>query len=161
MAGLFIGTHLNRLDAKGRVSVPAPFRQSLETGGDGTVTCFPAAQNACLEAMSTKLISTLLSAANRSYATFSAEGDALLTAMVGQADRLKWDSGGRIQLSASLLQHAELQEGEVAFLGIGYRFQIWHPDKLQQHQKNAINLVKSKTLVLPNVSSPSGEQETS
>ena len=85
MAGLFIGTHHNRLDAKGRVSVPAPFRQALETNGDGTVTCFPATQNTCLEAMSTDVISSLLAAANKNYATFSQENDALLTAIVGRA----------------------------------------------------------------------------
>ena len=161
MAGLFIGTHLNRLDAKGRVSVPAPFRQSLETNSDGTVTCFPAMQHACLEAMSTRLITSFLDSASKNYATFSTEGDALLTAMLGRADRLKWDSGGRIQLPATLLQHAELQEGEIAFLGLGFRFQIWHPDKLEKHQQHADGLVESKKLTLPQVASPSGEQETS
>ena len=160
--GLFIGTHLNRLDAKGRVSVPAPFRQALETGGDGTVTCFPSAHNTALEAMGTELVASLLAATNKGYATFSQEGDAVLVAMLGRAERLKWDSGGRVQLPSALLQAAALGEGEVAFLGLGLRFQIWHPEKLKIHQEHADSLVKSQALALPNVSFPGmGGQETS
>ena len=143
------------------MSVPAPFRQALETNGDGTVTCFPATQNTCLEAMSTDVISSLLAAANKNYATFSQENDALLTAIVGRADRLKWDAGGRIQLPATLLKAAELHEGEIAFLGLGLRFQIWHPNKLEKHQQLANSLVENKALALPNVASPSGEHQTS
>ncbi|NVN31817.1 cell division/cell wall cluster transcriptional repressor MraZ, partial [Endobacter medicaginis] len=34
--GVFLGTHQNRLDAKGRVSVPAGFRSALRGGGEAS-----------------------------------------------------------------------------------------------------------------------------
>src|SRR5215469_5490513 len=53
---LFIGTHQNKLDAKGRVSIPAQFRSALKKmshAGEGaavaTVYLRPSHQNACIE----------------------------------------------------------------------------------------------------------------
>src|SRR5262245_60437006 len=49
----FLGTHQNKLDAKGRVSVPAPFRAALRARGENNGTHLvlrPSHQHPCIEA---------------------------------------------------------------------------------------------------------------
>ena len=49
---MFLSTYENRLDKKGRVSVPAPFRSYLSNLGYNGVVCYPSFNNQSIEAWS-------------------------------------------------------------------------------------------------------------
>ena len=47
---MFLSTYENKIDKKGRVSVPASFRSYLSNLGYNGVVCFPSFNNHCIEA---------------------------------------------------------------------------------------------------------------
>jgi MraZ protein len=47
---MFLSTYENRIDKKGRVSVPASFRSYLSNLGYNGVVCFPSFNNQSIEA---------------------------------------------------------------------------------------------------------------
>ena len=47
---MFLSTYENKLDKKGRVSVPASFRSYLSNLGYNGVICYPSFNNQCIEA---------------------------------------------------------------------------------------------------------------
>ena len=47
---MFLSTYENKLDRKGRVSVPASFRSYLSNLGYNGVICYPSFNNQCIEA---------------------------------------------------------------------------------------------------------------
>ncbi|WP_068314869.1 division/cell wall cluster transcriptional repressor MraZ [Polycladidibacter hongkongensis] len=135
MAG-FVSHFTNRVDAKGRVSVPASFRAVLASDGYDGLYCFPSPFQAAVDAGGHGLVSEIelrLSA----FAPLSAEHDALSTALYGASETLKIDRDGRIQLSDMVRQHAGISD-QVVFVGQGYKFQIWAPARFEVHRKDAM-----------------------
>ena len=64
----FLGTHQNRLDAKGRVSVPAAFRAALKAGNEANGTHLvlrPSHQHPCIEAWPAAVFEALAEPLNR------------------------------------------------------------------------------------------------
>jgi len=130
---LFIGTHQNKLDAKGRVSIPAQFRSILKRNshaGEGapvaTVYLRPSYQDACIEAWTELDFEALSGPLGASYGLFSKEQDDLALAVFGSACALETDKEGRIMLPDTLIAHAGITDA-VAFIGARDKFQIWEP----------------------------------
>ena len=59
---MFLSTYENKLDKKGRVSVPASFRSHLSNLGYNGVICYPSFNNASIEACSQDRIEKISSA---------------------------------------------------------------------------------------------------
>ncbi len=78
----------NRLDAKGRVSIPAGFRQVLARDGFEGLYVHPALDVAALDAGGTALIASIDQILSR-FSPFSAEWEALSTALNGTSEILK------------------------------------------------------------------------
>lgn len=136
----FLGTHQNRLDAKGRVSVPAPFRNLLksqsETNGNGTqLVLRPSHQHPCIEAWPPAEFEALAQSLN-SYDLFSEEHDDLATALYAEAFPVESDKEGRIMLPEALAAHAGLSDA-VVFMGTGRTFQIWEPGAAERRRTEA------------------------
>ncbi|HEY4043843.1 MAG TPA: division/cell wall cluster transcriptional repressor MraZ [Rhodopila sp.] len=130
---LFIGTHHNKLDAKGRVSVPAQFRSILKRNshaGEGaaiaTLYLRPSHQNACIEGWTELDFEGLSAPVAAGYNLFSEEQDDLALAIFGTACLLETDKEGRIMLPDTLIAHAGITD-TVAFIGAREKFQIWEP----------------------------------
>lgn len=147
MQRLFFGTHINRLDSKGRVSIPASFRQALSEDGNAAVVCFPSLNAPVIEGVGEDYMGRLQRGITHNHDVFSQESDALATSLFADATRLAWDSGGRIQLPPLLLAFAGI--GEVAvFVGIGERFRILNEERGAQEQAAAKRLVAEKRLTV-------------
>jgi MraZ protein len=150
----FVSTFTNKIDAKGRVSIPAPFRAVLErdgyTGGTagaaptGGIYCYPSLDSAALDAGGERL-ARKIDALLANLADYSDERDELSVALYGDVQVLHVDADGRIVLPESLRAHAGLA-GQVTFVGLGDKFQIWEPaafearraaarEKVQEHRK--------------------------
>ncbi|MBX9925175.1 MAG: division/cell wall cluster transcriptional repressor MraZ [Hyphomicrobiaceae bacterium] len=150
----FVSTITNKIDAKGRVSVPAAFRAVLERdryqGADGTsIYCYPSLDAPALDCGGERLaqkIDRLLAG----LPDYSDERDQLSVALYGEVQILTIDGDGRIVIPESLRSHAGLGSaggtGQITFVGLGDKFQIWDPDafanrrelardKAQEHRK--------------------------
>lgn len=124
----FLGTHQNRLDSKGRVSVPSAFRDVLRAGSDGgecAVILRPSHTHPCIEAWPIRVFNALADSVD-TLDLFSDAQDDIATALYADAHRLDADKEGRVLLPDSLVQHAGLTDA-VCFMGKGRTFQIWEP----------------------------------
>jgi MraZ protein len=122
----FMGTHEHRVDAKGRVSIPAAFRAVLRNGAeDGTVTLIvrPSHLRACLEGWPTAEFATLRAQLDR-VDPLSLEYEELSERIYAKAQKLESDREGRIIIPERLAKFAGINEG-VTFIGAGPTFRIW------------------------------------
>ncbi|MEL6363636.1 MAG: division/cell wall cluster transcriptional repressor MraZ [Pseudomonadota bacterium] len=122
----FVGSSTHKIDAKGRVSVPAEFRKTLAGREFDGVYCFPAFTGATLECGGEELIDGL-NAMISEMEMFDDDREAFELVVMGETRKLSVDATGRIQLPEEFLTHAEL-DGSATFVGRGDRFQIWKPE---------------------------------
>ena len=99
---LFLSTFENRIDKKGRLSVPAPFRAVLERRRD-PLYLFKSLTEPCLEGCGPERIGQIVDAID-SMDSLSAEVATLQT-MLSSAQGMKLDGEGRMMLSVGLLIH--------------------------------------------------------
>jgi len=149
---LFLSTYINKVDRKGRVSIPAPFRASLSVAGEAGLSLpglvlFRASGHACLEGFPWSRMEEL-SARLDHYDVFSSDQDDLATAIFGEAAPLSVDADGRIVMPQDLIDFAGIGE-QAAFVGMGRKFQIWEPAALEKRRKQARSAVRDKGLTLP------------
>lgn len=141
---LFTSTYENKLDKKGRVSVPARYRAVLEAAHQPLfITC--SLKNPCLEGMPQtrlQLIANTLDGMD-----MMADKRALLEFILSQAQEMRPDSEGRVMLTDHFMNHANLHGSKtVQFVGVGGMFQIWNPQKYQGFAKNSHNRIKGGEL---------------
>ena len=145
--GQFLGTHLNRLDTKGRVSIPSTFRAGLRAGSDTggcAVVLRPSHTHSCIEAWPLEVFSALAAPVER-LDLFSEEQDDLTTALYADAHRLEADKEGRVLLPEMLVAHAGLTDA-VSFMGKGRTFQIWEPAAAARRMAEARDRARGVTL---------------
>ena len=129
----FRGESLHKVDLKGRVSVPAPFRRVLEDGdpefktgsNPNFVIVYGGVKTPCLEAYTMKSISTVDQLISK-LPRFSREREILERFINTQSIYIQLDENGRIVLPPKLKAFIGL-EGEAIFAGMGEKFQIWEP----------------------------------
>jgi MraZ protein len=127
----FVSNFVNRLDAKGRVSIPAPFRTVLARDGFEGLYLHPALDLPALDAGGNVLLKEI-DAFLQTLPPYSEERDRLSTALFGTSEILKVDTEGRVVLTESAKDHACIVE-TVAFVGLGHKFQIWEPSRFAAH----------------------------
>jgi MraZ protein len=121
----FVATFVNRLDQKGRVSVPAPFRAVLAREGEEGVYCYPALDQAAIDGGGVRLKEAIAQRLNV-FETFSEDYESLSTAFYGES---------RIPDTAT-------------FVGQGFKFQIWEPERFAERQREARAHLRSVTRAL-------------
>src|SRR5690349_10728529 len=117
---LFLSTYINKLDKKGRVSVPAPFRAALSNEGYQGIVAFRSSHHPALEAFSWSFMEEIGRRLDH-FDLFSDSQDDLATAIFGDSVQLPFDGDGRIILPEILLGHAQLKDS-VCFVGLGPKF---------------------------------------
>lgn len=125
----FVSTIVNKLDAKGRVSVPASFRQILTQQNTNGVYVLPSFVSSALEGFGETLIAEFQDRLNTLDPFLSEDYDAQAQAVLAASQLLSLDDEGRVRLPDALIAHAQLHEF-VSFVGLGRKFQIWDPDIL-------------------------------
>lgn len=141
----FVSTVVNRLDAKGRVSIPALFRQILSQQNLQGVYCIPSFSEPALEAFGDTLLSQFQQRLQKYDPLFNSEYDDEAQAVLGRTQFLKLDDDGRVTLPADLIAHAGIGE-RVTFIGMGVKFQIWDPLKLEAVERERVERVKLRRL---------------
>ena len=137
----FFSHFILKLDAKGRVSVPAPFRAVLTREGGESLFCYPALDRPAVEAGGAVLMREIEELISR-FPPFSDEREQFATALYGTSETLKIDAEGRVTLSDPLKDHAGIMDA-VAFVGLGHKFQIWAPDRFSARLSEATGKMRS------------------
>ena len=122
---MFLSTYENKLDKKGRVSVPASFRSHLSNLGYNGVVCYPSFNNSSIEAWPQDRIEKISNAID-ALNPFEEKKDFFATSILSASINLQFDSEGRISITEKLLKHAKIKNN-VLFVGQGKTFQIWEP----------------------------------
>ena len=132
---LFLSTFINKIDKKGRVSVPATFRTALASESFPGIIAFRSYKSEAIEACGMSRMESLNSSVE-SFDLFSDTHDDLASTIFADAQQLAFDGEGRIILPELLLAHAGLEE-KVAFVGRGATFQLWQPERFERYQQEA------------------------
>jgi len=132
---VFLGTHVNGLDAKGRASVPADFRAIVRAEGLEGVYCWPSPDDACLVGCGAALMGRYKALADN-MDLFDPLRDVLAHSVFAGVRTLNFDANGRITLPDTFVAHAGL-DGQSTFVGLADRFEIWRPQACQDHQAEA------------------------
>ena len=132
---MFLSTYENKLDKKGRVSVPASFRAYLSNLGYNGIICFPSFNNQSIEAWPQDRIEKISNTID-SLNPFEEKRDYFATSVLSESTNLQFDSEGRISLNSKLLKHAKIRNN-VFFVGQGKTFQLWEPTIFEKFKVNA------------------------
>ena len=122
---IFTGTFENKVDAKGRVSIPAAFRALIQGTPSGELALFPSFRLNCVEGMAFDMLAALSRQAGK-VSLFSKTKANPFSILFRQTHRLHLDDAGRITLPEALIAKAGLKKTAV-FTGEGHAFQIWSP----------------------------------
>lgn len=147
MSANFRGTYENRLDKKGRVSVPAEFRTQLKGQAFEGIVAFPSLRHGSkhkalecsgadrLDAMSASIDPTKVMPDGTSR-------DTHLT--LGRARDLAFDGEGRVVLPETFVAHLGLGE-RITFVGQGPFFEMWESGAhgAREAQQIAASLAKA------------------
>ena len=136
----FLSHYTHRFDAKGRISIPAPFRQALAKDGFEGVYVYPSLDAPALDCGGLKLL-TEIDALLATLPPFSPARDAFATALLGTSEILRMDSEGRVMLDDRLKGALGLEQ-EAVFVGQGHKFQIWEPTRFAAHLETAREKVR-------------------
>lgn len=141
---LFLATHTNRLDKKGRISVPAVFRAALAAQAHHAqfqgIVAYASLANPCIEACGMERIGKM-NAFIETLPPLSPERDALATVVFGESVQLAFDTEGRVMLPGHLLASAGIG-AEAVFIGKGETFEIWEPAAFAAYAKKARELAR-------------------
>ena len=144
-----MSTFVNKVDRKGRVSVPAPFRNALsEAAYQGVIVYLSLADNA-IDAFGRTLLENLnqrrldKTMADGDFEQALLGTDNMIDTIMAMAHELPFDGEGRILLPPTLAKTVGIKD-RAAFVGRGTRFQIWAPDMFEEHQRKAVTSLRAR-----------------
>ena len=148
---VFLSTFENKVDRKGRVSVPSSFRNVLSQQKSTGIILYPSFKHPCLEGSGDERIQEIVSSID-AIDVFSDEAENLQT-ILADAKHVSVDSDGRVILPHEFVAHAGISD-LASFVGLGKSFQIWSPKNFSIHrQKNRLR-AREQGATLRIISSP-------
>ncbi|KAB1658187.1 MULTISPECIES: division/cell wall cluster transcriptional repressor MraZ [unclassified Pseudoclavibacter] len=123
---MFLGTHSPRLDDKGRLVLPAKFRDEL---ADGVV--LTRGQEHCVYVFSAGEFENIHQSIRQAPMTSKQARDFLRLFLSGASDQVP-DKQGRISVPADLRRYAGLTR-DLTVIGTGNRAEIWDSSAWQQY----------------------------
>ena len=139
---MFLSNYENKLDKKGRVSVPSSFRAYLNSMGYNGFIIYPSFNHYALDGCAQDRIEKLSESID-SLGPFEDRRDYFATSVLSESVNLNFDSEGRVSIPEKLLNHAKIKSS-IIFVGLGKVFQMWNPQafekfKLIARKKSYIN----------------------
>ena len=139
---MFISTYENKLDKKGRVSVPATFRSHLSNLGYNSVVCYPSFTNSSIEFCPQDRLEKIIETIDN-LNPFEENRDIFSTSILGNSFQLNFDTEGRVTLADKLLVHSGIKD-KVLFVGQGKIFQMWEPTAFKKFSDDSIKKANLK-----------------
>jgi len=143
---LFVSTFVNKIDKKGRVSLPSIFRSALPKDYKNEIILSKSLRNKAIEGLSVIRVKEIASRINN-LDFFSEEHEDFATSIFSEMLPTNLDKEGRFLIPEKLKDFANIKN-EVTFIGQGYFFQIVNPKvaiDFQNKSRIRLNLNK-KTL---------------
>jgi len=125
---MLLGEYQHNLDNKGRVAIPAKFKEKLAAGAiitRGIDNCLFVFASKEWEVLAQKLVALPLAQAN---------SRAFVRLMLAGAMDVALDNQGRILVPDYLRQYADLKK-QVVIAGLYNRVEIWDAQKWQEYKK--------------------------
>jgi len=132
---MFISTYENKLDKKGRVSVPASYRSHLSALGYNGVICYPSFTNSSIEFCPQDRLQKIIDTID-TLNPFEENRDIFSTSILANSFQLNFDSEGRVTIPDKFLNHSGIKE-KVLFVGQGKTFQMWEPSEFKNFSEDA------------------------
>jgi MraZ protein len=145
---VFLSTYANKVDRKGRVSVPASFRSVLERQASSGLILYPSFKHPCIDGCGDERIQEMVDSIDRLDA-FSEEAEDLQT-ILADARQLTIDGDGRIMMPQDLLDYVGVSD-TIMFVGLGKSFQLWQPDAYEAHRTEKRKRARDRGITLPMV----------
>ena len=139
---LFLDTIYGKVDAKGRVSIPADYRAVIGAQKSELVL-YVSPSSPCIEGVCLSVFEQMADKIDDTFGLFSEQQSDLTSLIFSQAKVFQPDSTGRILLTPKLIKHAELKDAAV-FIGRGKTFQLWNPRLYEKEQKKALARLKTR-----------------
>ncbi|KJV68890.1 division/cell wall cluster transcriptional repressor MraZ [Candidatus Neoehrlichia procyonis] len=141
---LFLSTYYNKVDLKGRVSIPASFRLVLENENSvlSGLILNKSYLNDCIEGSSIKRME-MLNVSIEKMNILPEIQDALFTFLLGNSVNVSFDPDGRVIIPKKLLSEVGIKD-QAIFVGKGRIFEIWNPDKFEKYKEKMIKIVESE-----------------
>jgi MraZ protein len=143
---LFLSTFVNKVDRKGRVSVPATFRAALAGQSFLGIVAYRSFKLPCVEGSGIDRMEEMSGRVDQ-MAQFSEPYDNIAV-VFSDAQQLPFDGEGRIMLPQALAEHAGIAD-HAAFVGQGRTFQIWEPERFKTHQDELRERARRQGVTLP------------
>ena len=143
---LLVGRFVNKIDKKGRISVPKPFRDAFKDQAFAGLYAYPLFKFPAIEACGEDFMARV-SASLDDLDMFSDEQDELASVIMENAHPLAFDPEGRVVLAPELLEHAGIAS-QALFVGRGTRLQIWSPDTYAKHAKQTFERARTRGATL-------------
>ncbi len=144
---LLVGTHVNRIDKKGRVSVPKPFRDFFAERGHAGLYAYPSFKVPSIVACDEEKMQRI-NAGLEDMGLFSDDQDDLAYIVMENARFLPFDPEGRIVLPREHLRHADISD-KALFAGQGSQMNIWHPGAHADNMAQVFQRARARGVVLP------------
>ena len=140
---LFVSQFVNKIDKKGRVSLPSQFRNVLSKKSKNEIILFKSLKFKSIEGCSSERINKI-SDRIEELDIFSDDQDDFATSIFSEIIPTKLDKEGRFLIPENLKLYSNISN-EVTFIGQGHYFQIWEPQAAKERQtKSRDRLVKEK-----------------
>lgn len=146
---IFLSKYINKVDKKGRVSIPASYRLALSKEKIGAIIVYPSFRNDCIEACGISRLEEIYNII-QNLDPYSEERDAFETIIMGESVQLPFDNEGRVLLPSHLTQKLDIQQ-QACFVGKGNVFEIWNPEKFDLYLSKAKNIAQSNRSMLKNL----------
>ncbi|MEM8652237.1 MAG: transcriptional regulator MraZ [Pseudomonadota bacterium] len=131
--GRFLSNTINKVDKKGRVSIPASFRPIL--GDTKTLYTLMSVDLPTVDAGGVELIERheeqlqQMNPLSKEYELYS-------FVLHGDSDELKIDGEGRVLITETIREQTGITD-RAAFVGRGHFFQIWEPERFLAYREEA------------------------
>ena len=137
---MFRGVNPINLDAKGRMAIPARYRQQIQAGCEGCMVATIDTEEKCLllyplhewEQIQQKI---------EALPSFNPGARRIQRLLIGHATDLEMDGSGRLLLPSPLREYAQLDK-KVVLLGQGRKFEIWSEELWNQTREQYLKDVE-------------------
>ena len=143
---LFLSEFTNKVDKKGRISLPSIFRNALPKNNKNEIILYKSIKFNSIEGCNSKRINEIAERINK-LDIFSDDQDDFATSIFSEIVPTNLDKEGRFLIPESLKKHANISL-EATFIGQGHFFQIWEPKAalIRKKQSRERLLKEKKTL---------------
>tara|TARA_B100000674_G_C37292958_1_gene668565 strand:+ start:34 stop:492 length:459 start_codon:yes stop_codon:yes gene_type:complete len=147
---LFISKYFNKIDKKGRVSLPSNFRNALPKNNKNEIILYKSIKTKSIEGCGVERLKEISKRINN-LDFFSEDYDDFSTSIFSEIVTTNVDKEGRFLIPEDLKLYAGI-DTDAAFFGQGYFFQIWEPKEglknIKASRKRLLEEKKSLRLML-------------